>query len=96
MAKRIRFDIYEGGNIVESNVTFTRLKERCITIFSMYKRDCIEEKDIKSARGWSRYIADIRKMTLTRLDLERLQWFYENNGETFVAKDKEGCANTWE
>lgn len=56
----------------------------------------MEEKDIKSARGWSRYIADIRKMTLTRLDLERLQWFYENNGEKFVAKDKEGCANTWE
>lgn len=39
MAKRVRFDIYEGGNIVESNVTFTRLKERCITIFSMYGRE---------------------------------------------------------
>lgn len=83
----MRFNVYElnGKNrsLVEKNVSFGRLKERCITLFKMYREDAKSEGDTKSVKGWTNAIVSVRSMTLSN-DLSKLQSIYYQNGESFV------------
>lgn len=81
----MKFNIYEVNgrtkNLVEKNVSFGRVKERCITLFKMYRKDNISEGDVKSAKGWTSNMVYVRKLKLC--DISKLQKIYIQNGEYF-------------
>lgn len=88
--RKYKYNVYEVNDVtrylVEKDVSFGRLKERCIAIYMMYRNNAKEDGDLSSVKGWTREIALIRKYTLK--DINKLQKRYFDNGEEFIISNK--------